>query len=184
MWSRQTEKSSEWEKSVPWLDRDKAGGGWYRIGNYPRGKQRVSDLPMVTQPQLVASRFTSRSSDPHFKATAGWPFWCPKAKSITWEEAKEQKMACQVFLNHFRSHWRQGVGKMGKPAAKRAHCSPGKGRLSWLDPAPRNLPGLTCGILWQCSWPHEDGRSHLKRGGCSVRTASQLSRGLPTQKAS
>lgn len=50
VWSRQTEKSSEWEKSVPWLDRDKAGAAGTGFGNYPKRKQRVSDLPMVTQP--------------------------------------------------------------------------------------------------------------------------------------
>lgn len=43
VWSKRTEKSSEWEKSMPRLrDRGKAGEVGTGFGNYPKGKQRGS----------------------------------------------------------------------------------------------------------------------------------------------
>lgn len=102
MRSRQTEKSSEWEKNMPCVwDREKAGEAGIGFGNYPKGKQRGS----VTCPQshslAVKLRFTSRSSDLHFKATASpRPSGAPRLNGSNTEEAKEQKMVCQAFLNH------------------------------------------------------------------------------------
>ena len=102
MQSKRTEKSSEWEKSMPRLwDRGKSGGVGTGFGNYPKGKQRGSMTCPWSHSLAAKLRFTFRSSDPRFKATASpSPFGTPGLNGSNTEEAKEQKMACQAFLNH------------------------------------------------------------------------------------
>lgn len=70
------------------------------LGIIPRGNRGSVTCPW-SHSLAAKPRFTSRSSDPHFKATASpSPSGAPRLNGSNMEEAKEQKMACQVFLNH------------------------------------------------------------------------------------
>lgn len=76
---------------MPWLDRDKAGRLVQGFGNYPKRKQRVSDLPMVTQPGSGSSH--PGPPDPHFKATTSpSPSGAPRLNGVTWRGSQRQKM--------------------------------------------------------------------------------------------
>ena len=90
VWSRQTEKSSEWEKSVPCVwDREKAGEVGTEFGDYPKGKKRGSVTCPRSHRLAAKPRFTSRSPDPHFKATASpSPSGAPRLNGSNTEEAK------------------------------------------------------------------------------------------------
>lgn len=82
-------------------DREKAGEVVKGFGIYPKGKQRGPVTCPGSHSLAAKSRFTSRSSDPHFKATANpSPSGAPRLNRGNTGEAKEKKMACTAFPNH------------------------------------------------------------------------------------